>query len=100
MKRTTTPKIEFELPFDYANFVDKFIVTFKQGENIVLEKTESDTFEINGNTISFELTQEETASFSMGTILVEIKIFTLGKDVLASDIIYTTVEDVLNDKVF
>lgn len=100
MKRTTTPKIEIELPFDYNNFVEKFLVTFKQLDNIILEKSEKDDIEIKGNVISFKLTQEETSKFSVGEVFVDIKVLTFGKDVLASDIVYTTAEKVLNDKEF
>lgn len=101
MKRTTTPLIEFELPFDYDKLVSKFIISFSQQGKLIVQKTEQDDgVKTNGNVISFKLTQEETALFNVGVIRVEIKILTLGNDVIASDIIHTTVEEVLNDKVF
>ena len=98
MKRTSTVTHEFEAEFNWSAFVDKVIVTYKQGDTIVLEKTENDvTF--NGNILTVELSAEETKTFKSGHINIEIKALTKGGQNINSDKILRSVEDVLNDTV-
>jgi hypothetical protein len=98
MKRTSTVTHEFEANFDWIEFVDKVIVTYKQGDTIVLEKTEKDvTF--NGKVLTVELSANDTKSFNVGHINIEIKALTKNGQNINSDKILRSVEDVLNDKV-
>ena len=99
MIRATTPTHSFELPFDYEQFVGKILITYKQGNNIILEKTEND-ISFSGNTVSFELTQEETNLFNGEMIVdIQVRVLTKGGEALASDTWHKTVIEVLNDKV-
>lgn len=58
MYRGTTPTIEVTLDFDASN-LEALYATFKQCDEVVFEKTLDDC-ELNGNVVSFTLTQEET----------------------------------------
>jgi hypothetical protein len=100
MKRATTPTHTFTLPFSYLGTVDKCLITYKQGAEIVLTKTESDIKVKNDNEIVINLTQEETIMFKPNIpVKIEIRILTPSGDALASDIMQSSVEDVLNDEV-
>lgn len=103
MKRSSTPKHSFTLPFVYEKFAEKFVLTYSQRNSTVLEKTENDIGEgvvISGNLISVELTQEETKLFSQGKVVIQLKVWTKNKMALISDQIFITAENVLNDEVF
>lgn len=100
MKRATTPTHTFTLPFSYLEIVSKCLITYKQGSEIVLTKTESDIQVKNDNEIVINLTQEETIMFKPNIpVKIEIRILTPSGDALASDIMQASVEDVLNDEV-
>lgn len=92
MIRGTTPIIKFNLPMKIE--WDTLYITFKQGEDIVLEKTLNDVM-INDSTIYLSLTQAETLSFSKSeTIWVQIR----GKVVdtaYASKIMRMSISDIL-----
>ena len=38
MIRATTPTHKFVLPFDYASYVKELLITYRQGNEIILEK--------------------------------------------------------------
>lgn len=98
MKRTSTVTHEFETELDWLQIMEKLIVTYKQEDKIILEKTENDvTF--NGNVLEVVLSAEETKEFSAGLVSIEIKVLTKGGQNINSDKIVRTVDDVLNDKV-
>lgn len=99
MIRATTPTHSFELPFNYEEFVSKILITYKQGDKIVLEKTENDiTFD--GNVVSFEFTQEETLLFDKDIMVdIQVRVLTKGGQSLASQVWHKPIDDVLNDKV-
>ena len=110
MIRATTPKHSFIFTVDPSEF-DKILITYKQGGNIVLEKTEADlTFEEQENPCSgeteyvawYRLSQEETKLFSPtgGTnCQVQVRVLTNEGEALASDKKTISVQDVLNDEV-
>ena len=67
MKRSSTPTHSFALPFVYERYVERFVLTYKQGESVVLTKTEKDfgkSIVANGNVLAVSLTQEETIRLS------------------------------------
>lgn len=98
MRRASTPTHEFELPFD-SSMVLRFLLTYKQGNRIILEKRESD-MTVDGNIWSIKLTQEETNLFSDKTYAyAQIRVLTPGGDLLPSDIFRVYVGEVLNDEV-
>ncbi len=98
MRRATTPTHTFTLPFD-ASMVSRFLLTYKQGAKIVLEKTEED-MTVDGNTWSVKLTQNETNRFtSASDVVVQVRVLTPAGDALVSDPMELRVRDVLNDEV-
>lgn len=110
MIRATTPKHIFTFETDPSLF-EKILITYVQGDNIVMEKTKEDlTFEpvINafGDTVGysawFRLTQEETKGFLAGAgkqVSVQVRVLTAAGEALASDKKSFSVQDVLNDEV-
>ncbi|MEG1870243.1 MAG: hypothetical protein RR205_05275 [Oscillospiraceae bacterium] len=96
MFRGTTPIIKFSFPFDFTN-VNKIYITFAQNKKIVLEKDISAISFLN-STISLPLSQVETLLFSdMAKIEMQIRFTTLDGMSVASDIICTTVSEILKD---
>ena len=97
MKRLTTPKLTFELPFD-KTIIEKIRLTFKQSDTIIFVK-ESDQLRWEDNMVTVKLTQAETQQLSPTILQMELHILTTGGDSLKSDPISVCVEDVLNDEV-
>ena len=98
MIRATTPTHRFTLPFDYAQYVKKILITYSQSGEIVLEKKENDV-QIDGNIVSYKLTQEETKLFSNGYVSVQVRVLTLNNEALASEKYSVHIDNVLNDEV-
>lgn len=121
--RGTTPRHSFCLPYDLVQAVGEdsgdivsLVVTYKQGLNIVLEKTEKyiqyidDKVDENGNELDdneciiyFTLTQEETNLFKPtnpnNLVEVQIKIMLSGEDVLVTPLYFMQVLDSLHNEV-
>ena len=98
MIRATTPTHRFTLPFDYAQYVKKILITYSQRGEIVLEKHENDV-QIDGNIVSYKLTQEETKLFSNGDVRIQVRVLTLNNEALASEKYSMHIDNVLNDEV-
>lgn len=98
MIRATTPTHRFTLPFDYTQYVKKILITYSQRGAIVLEKNQNDV-QVNGNIVSYKLTQEETNLFSNGDVRIQVRVITKYDDALASDICVVHIDNVLNDEV-
>jgi 3D (Asp-Asp-Asp) domain-containing protein len=98
MRRGTTPKHTFTIPFDTA-VIDKVRVIYAQGDNVVLIKTD-DGVSLSGNNIDVKLTQEETLRFNCrDCVKVQIRILTSAGDALSSDPCLVFVGDCLDDEV-
>lgn len=98
MRLGTTPKHEFTLPFDIS-LVKEFKVTYKQNGKIILEKYLED-FEVNQNTLSVTLTQEETFLFAEGVnIEVQARVLIVGGDAFSSEIRIITAQKCLDREV-
>ena len=105
MKRTSTPEHEFELPFSWDDMVEQFILTYTQNNQIVLEFTEKDlgdklTINKTTNTLIASLTQEDTAKFSVGTAIAELKVWTKSEKSLISEDIPIYMHKVQNERLF
>lgn len=61
MTRGTTPIQIFKLPF-FADEITTLRITYKQGDNVVLEKTEADVEKVD-RTLRYMLSQEESLKF-------------------------------------
>ena len=98
MIRGTTPTQIVNLPID-TSIVKKVRITYSQGSKTIVEKTEQDVA-MSDKTIRFNLTQEETLSFSATTtVRVQIKVLTTANFVHACRIKCITVDDILNEEV-
>ena len=103
MKRTASPTHELELPFDYNQYAEQFLLTYSQNKNVVLEFSDKDIgkgIQIEGSIISVFLSQEDTRKFSTGEAFVELKVYTKTKKSIISDTIPIYVKETLNEKVF
>ncbi len=102
MIRTSTPTQRLTVPEEQAellNMLKALKITYKQRGNIVLEKDLNDVT-IEGNVISYKLTQEETKLFTAKvTIELQVRFLTTGGDSIPSRIYRLNCEDVLNDEV-
>lgn len=95
MIRGTTPTLNFTLPFACST-ITACSIAFAQDEDIVLEKTLGDC-QTNGNTLSVELTEEETLLLDSRKVL-EIQVrCACGEAKLASQIIRDDVGRILKD---
>lgn len=98
MYRATTPLQLFNLKTDAAS-LKKLLITYKQGDNIILRKTKADVT-ADGNTVSFYLTQEETKLFTSDkAVYIQIRFKDANDRVVASEEITAQVYDVHNDEV-
>ena len=98
MTRGTTPTHIFTLPI-FASNIDKLRITYSQGKDIVLEKTEAD-IERSGKTIKYTLTQEETLKFSAKLrVNIQVRVLTTDSMALASSVKKLSVSEVLNEEV-
>lgn len=96
MYRGTTPKHTFTLPFDCAE-ITKLSIAYAQGDDVIVEKTLSDC-EINGNTLSVILSEEETLRFDVNKRCAEIQLrVARGETKSASDILKVPVDRILKE---
>lgn len=103
MTRGTTPQHTFELPFSAESL--EFTVTYAQVnpvtqiKTIVVKKTQNEC-EIADNLIKVRLSQEDTLEFEdKYAVQIQIKVKKQDGDVIASNIITTTVQKVLDEEV-
>ena len=106
MIRATTPLQEFTFETNPADFA-RILITYKQDEVIVMEKTQSDlsfSSYIGEDGIivyvaAFRMTQEEANMFQPEPVRVQVRVLTSDGEALASDITTMKVSDVLDDEV-
>lgn len=101
MRRVTTPTHTFTFP-DAVNVgsLSAILINYAQNYQDVLFKTINDLL-INAeeNTVALTLTQEESAKFSAGKAVVQIRAKTNSGKVLASQIINFMVKPVINEEI-
>lgn len=106
MIRATTPLQEFTFESNPADFA-RILITYKQDEVIVMEKTQSDlsfSSYIGEDGIivyvaAFRMTQKEANMFQPEPVRVQVRVLTSDGEALASDITTMKVTDVLDDEV-
>ena len=106
MIRATTPLQEFTFESNPAEF-SRILITYKQDEVIVMEKTQSDlsfSSYIGEDGIivyvaAFRMTQQEANMFQPEPVRVQVRVLTSDGEALASDITTMRVTDVLDDEV-
>lgn len=96
MIRLTTPQHMFTFPIDPSTY-DGIRITYTQGGELILQKTEEDMTFGENNTAWYKLTQEETSRFKPN---IDVKFQAHVKDgsgnVYASEIMTLRVQDVLD----
>lgn len=96
--RASTPTQTFRFGFDPLDW-DVILVTYKQGDTIVLEKDQDD-LTIDGNTASFVLTQAEANLLDPSLpVAIQVRVATNNGASFPSRVWYVDVDDVLNDTV-
>ena len=98
MRRGTTPKHTFTLPFD-TDTLSKVRIIYAQDEIPVLIR---DDATLDGNTVEVKLTQEETLKFNeQKGVEIQLRAITAdGEDAIASDIMRVSVKRLLENEVF
>lgn len=97
MRQGTTPTIQITINDIDLNEMQNIYVVFEQNGYIL--KKESSDLDIEGNTISVLLSQEETLNFKEGTCNIQLRMITKGGVAIASPIKTTKVYRVLNKEV-
>lgn len=97
MRQGTTPTIQIPINDIDLNEMQNIYVVFEQNGYIL--KKESSDLDIEGNTISVSLSQEETLNFKEGTCNIQLRMITKGGVAIASPIKTTKVYRVLNKEV-
>ena len=97
MRRATTPTHTFTLPTDVSvSQVTDLRITYGQSDEIILEKTLSDTgIDTEKNMFAVTLTEDETNLFAPGKALIQLKA-KVGDTTLESQIIWFPVKPALN----
>lgn len=105
MQRVTTPKHTFVFDTD-PNEWDRFVITYRQGDRVVLEKTEADLpdmdieHEEDKYSLSYSLTQSESRKFRHDVrALVQIRAHYPTGKTIASQIFSFDVDEVLNHEI-
>ena len=96
MRRGTTPTITITCKdFDFSTSKEIVItIELRKEVNITGER-----IRILSDTITAELTQEETLSLGEGLAKVQVKVKTADDKVIASNVIRVTVEEILNEDI-
>lgn len=97
MRQGTTPTIQITINDIDLNEMQNIYVVFEQNGYIL--KKESSDLDIEGNTISVSLSQEETLNFKESTCNIQLRMITKGGVAIASPIKTTKVYRVLNKEV-
>lgn len=99
MRRYTTPKHIYKMPFD-TSVIAKVRIIYAQNEVIILTKEASDC-KIEADTVTVILSQEETALFDCKKQFTEIQmhILTTGGQSLVSKPLKVSVEKCLDEGV-
>lgn len=96
MRRGTTPTHTIATDIDLRS-AEVIYVTYKQGANLVVEKETSD-ITVEENSVSVTLSQAETLAFSASAeVLVQIRARFSDGSAVASNIMRTSVKDILKD---
>ena len=98
MIRGTTSTLQFAFPFKLTNVAELW-VTLKQDNNIVLDKALADC-ELDGAILTLRLTQQDTLKLNaFMPVAMQIRMRTNDGNAVASNIITTSVGQILKDGV-
>lgn len=102
--RGTTPTHKFTLPFDVST-IKEVQVIYSQSDHYLDEKRtklvkETKDCKLEGKTISVDLTQEDTLSFTHKLqVSIQLRVLLVNGKALVSKVIKRDVEACLNDEV-
>jgi hypothetical protein len=101
MRRATTPTHIFTFPdnVDLSNIQTALISYSQCGRNVLEKNLNNAIVDAENNTLSVELTQEETNLFAPGKALVQVRVRTKNRSALASQMICFPVKPALNSEV-
>lgn len=94
MRRGSTPTNTFNVDIDLRDAT--VYVTYEQKGQIVLEKT-GDDLTVTEDSITLELSQEDTLKFVPGSVLIQIRYVFANGAADASNIIQTSAERIIKD---
>ena len=98
MIRGTTPALQFAFPFELNNVAELW-VTLKQDNNIVIDKTVANC-ELDGAVLTLSLTRQATLKLNaFMPVAIQIRMRTNDGNAVASNIITTSVGQILKDGV-
>lgn len=81
----TTPTHVFVLPFD-VDLIKSIRIIYAQAGEVVMTK-ENEDLQLEGNSVRYKLTQEETLAFDDSKrVEIQVRVLTVDGDALASDI--------------
>ena len=102
MYRVTTPEHVFTLPEDSSAY-SVIQIAYKQRSKKLIKTCRGDDVPtgvvINGNTITVDLTQEETKNFGTGEGFVQIRVLTTGGKAYASKMFPFEIEEVISEEI-
>lgn len=98
MRRGTSPTLTFTTPYAAENILSGYI-TFEQRGAIVVDIALNDpNVTINDNSISVNLTQEQTLALTTADVCkIQIRALLIGGKAVASNIVQDTVCPILKD---
>lgn len=97
MYRGTTPTLNFLFDMDLEQLnIAAFYLSFKQGNEIVLEKELQD-LEIDKNKVSIQLTQQDTLKMNANNVVYIQGRIKVDNEAYATNIIKTTLSDILKE---
>ncbi|MBE5922046.1 MAG: hypothetical protein E7269_04750 [Lachnospiraceae bacterium] len=97
--RGTTPTHKFTLCNVSLSTLENVRICYTQDDDDILIKTLSDCMKENDNMLSIKLTQEETNIFRVGECKLQLRVKTLGGQVLSSKQYVILCRDSLDDEV-
>lgn len=100
MKRGTTPFLPIKTDQDLSQ-MDYIVVTIEDiaGTEVSVDN-KSGMMDVKSGEITVKLTQEQTLSLSEGELQIQIRASdSAGENAIASNIMYSTLDDVLKDGV-
>lgn len=98
MIRGTTPTHNYRIPFETSGLKEVRIIYSQNDEQILVKETAD--CNLDGNTISVTLTQEDTFKFDcQKCVQIQLRVSTAGGQVLASKIKHIDVEKCLDNEV-
>lgn len=97
MIRGTTPTHHFNLPFEASLVSEARVIYHQWGKEILRKETED--FQMEGNTLSVSLSQEETFLFDCTPVILQLRVRTTSGNVMNTKPMTVSVDDCLDSEV-